>query len=232
MVHLLVLDQIVFDGVAVVIFVTVALTYLFPCNCLIPLDRRTISVAGALFCYLTRKVLFSNREPLDLIKAVNFDVLILLPSIMVVNYLIVHSKETKQVVHSLQRTIQRTPVTGLWMVSVIAFVSSPFLTNDGICLLFVEPILLAFSEVVQDNCVGVNKEVNTTQLGGINKLQENDVVYFLLALACSANIGSTLTYTGNPQNMIIASDAISVMPSYKFLVYMLAPSIFSWLISK
>ena len=64
------------------------------------------------------------------------------------------------------------------------------------------------------------------------KLDRADIIYFLLALACSANIGSQITYTGNPQNMLLSQDAISVMPSYKFFIYMLLPSTTVWLISK
>eukprot|EP01036_Dinobryon_divergens_P022210 gene22210-30450_t len=37
---------------------------------------------------------------------------------------------------------------------------------------------------------------------------------------------------GNPQNMLLSQDAISVMPSYKFFIYMLLPSTTVWLISK
>lgn len=63
-------------------------------------------------------------------------------------------------------------------------------------------------------------------------LTREDAFYFLLALACSTNIGSALTYTGNPQNMIVASDAIDVMPPYKFTLYMILPSLVTWFISK
>ena len=64
------------------------------------------------------------------------------------------------------------------------------------------------------------------------KLQTQDAMFFMLTLACSANIGSALTYTGNPQNMIVAQDALSVMPSYLFTAYMLLPTAVAWLISK
>ncbi len=64
------------------------------------------------------------------------------------------------------------------------------------------------------------------------KLETSDAVYLLLTLACSSNIGSALTYTGNPQNMIVGQEAISVLPPLKFLGYMLLPSVVSWLMSK
>ena len=60
---------------------------------------------------------------------------------------------------------------------------------------------------------------------------KSDAIYFLLALACSANIGSSLTYTGNPQNMIVAEDSLTVMSPMKFLGYMLLPSSLSFLVT-
>lgn len=69
---------------------------------------------------------------------------------MAINHLIVHLKETKKVIQYLQRIIQEHPERGFWMVSIAAMVVSPFLTNDGVCLLFVEPILDAFEGIVQN----------------------------------------------------------------------------------
>jgi Na+/H+ antiporter NhaD/arsenite permease-like protein len=64
------------------------------------------------------------------------------------------------------------------------------------------------------------------------KLERGDAVYFLMTLACSSNIGSALTYTGNPQNMIVAQDAIDVLPPIQFLAVMIIPSLVTWLMSK
>jgi hypothetical protein len=60
------------------------------------------------------------------------------------------------------------------------------------------------------------------------KLRRGDAFYFMIALACSSNIGSALTYTGNPQNMIVAHNSIDVLPPYAFLGYMIIPSLISW----
>lgn len=126
------------------------------------------------------------------------------------------------------------PVRGFWMVSLSAFVVSPFLTNDGVCLLFVEPILNAFESLPSSTqqpitpSAGSAAALNTpAQL----QLMKSDAIYFLLALACSSNIGSSLTYTGNPQNMIIAGDSLSVMSPLKFLGYMLLPSALSFFVT-
>ena len=165
---------------------------------------------------------------IDLVQAVDFDVLILLASIMVINHLVIHLKETRSIIDYLQRLVARDPIRGLWVVSLCAFIASPFLTNDGVCLLFVEPILKAFSATTSEP----EQQDNALSNDGKLVLRKQDVLYFLLGLACSANIGSALTYTGNPQNMIVASDSLYVLPSYKFFLYMLPASLFSWVASK
>lgn len=340
--------------------------------------------------------IFPSRR-IDLLHAIDFDVLVLLASIMVVNHIVVHLRETKKLIYSFQCLLRRDGSRGFWMLSFIAFIVSPFLTNDGVCLLLVEPVLHTFEPIsdaemstqiapnnlaspskneealfsgsrptgedfcrslstataaaVDDSDVAPNlhalppsssamhlsietdsprqrdasnysghspirkslrssqnqppsryaadddrrlshpssssSRASTASFHGLpmataerqehqpkrhhhhhNKrksrhrhghatslaaeippahapsteaptksaslppMTREDAFYFLLALACSTNIGSALTYTGNPQNMIVASDAISVMPPYRFTLYMLLPSIVTWYISK
>lgn len=182
---------------------------------------------GAVLCYLTRRFLFPNNS-MDVLHAVDFDVMILLSSIMVINHLVVHLKETKDVIDYLQQLVQSDPQRGLWVISFAAFIASPFLTNDGVCLLFVEPILCAFEYTPFASELTEDARDDSKRM----TLRKEDALYFLLALACSSNIGSALTYTGNPQNMIVASDSLEVLPSYKFLIYMLPATLFSWIISK
>lgn len=181
-------------------------------------------------CYLNSTFLFPSHR-IDLLQAVDFDVLILLASIMIINHIIVHLAETKKLLSWFENLVKENPKRGFWVISLIAFITSPFLTNDGICLLLVEPILRVFEQVGHVGDL-VPAHTTTGELIQAFPLTRNDAIYFLLALACSTNIGSALTYTGNPQNMIVASDALSVMPSYKFLAYMTVPSLVAWLISK
>jgi Na+/H+ antiporter NhaD/arsenite permease-like protein len=216
--------------IAIFIFLFVAINFLFPCNVIFPFDRRTTSIVGAVLCYASRRFFFPSND-MDLLRAINFDVMVLLSSIMVINHLIVHLKVTKDTIVYLQTVVQSNPVRGLWIISAAAFVISPFLTNDGVCLLFVEPILNAFEPTpLAVAMTAVDRHVPTEKK--VMKPQKEDAVYFLLGLACSANIGSALTYTGNPQNMIVSSDAIGVLPPYKFLLFMFPASLFSWFISK
>lgn len=148
----------------------------------------------------------------------------------------VHQKESKAVIRYTQTIVKENPRMGFWMISGAAFLLSPFLTNDGVCLLFVEPILNAFESI--DDCDGFEGDIEF-------KLRKSDAMFFLLSLACSSNIGSALTYTGNPQvmvqiiifvtctykndiwtqNMIVGGDAIEVLSPIRFLLYMIFPSV-------
>ena len=222
-----------YDISAICIFAVTSFTFLFPCNKLIPLDRRTIAVLGATLCYITRTFAFPFNK-MNVTQAVDFDVLVLLASIMAINHLVVHLKETKDLIVYLQGIIQVSPRKGFWMVSFASFIISPFLTNDGVCLLFVEPILNAFESAFNDSDNVDSEPPLKLQDSTVKKslLESEDAIYFMLTLACSANIGSALTYTGNPQNMIVSQDAINVMPPYMFTGYMLLPSVVSWLLSK
>ena len=91
-----------------------------------------------------------------------------------------------------------------------------------------EPILRAFESCfAQDSASALEQAASPSS----SSLESGDAIYFLLSLACSSNIGSALTYTGNPQNMIVSLDALSVMSPGLFLAYQLLPSVFSWLIT-
>lgn len=68
-------STVAYDTVAVIIFIIVSLTFLFPCNRLIPLDRRSVAVLGATLCYITRAFIFSARK-MDVITAIDFNVLV------------------------------------------------------------------------------------------------------------------------------------------------------------
>ena len=204
---------------------------MFPVNSLFPLDRRTASLFASTLCYLTRNFLFSERR-MNLVEAVDFDVLVLLSGIMIVNFIMVHQKETRWAIEQLQHLIKTNPRKGFWVVSFASFMISPFLTNDGVCLLFVEPILNAFDDIADENLTNI-EQVNTEAppLQSVDlakssqmKLEKSDAFYFLISLACSSNIGSALCYTGNPQNMIVAQNSIDVLPPYLFFLYMILPS--------
>src|SRR3989304_1598460 len=76
-------------------------------------------------------------------------------------------------------SLSRTPFQLLIFVVLSSGLLSALFVNDTICLLYT-PIILAV----------------TAQLG-VNPMP------YLLALATSSNVGSVMTVTGNPQNMLI-----------------------------
>ena len=88
-------------------------------------------------------------------------------------------------------SLSKTPLHLLVLVTVSSGLLSALFVNDTICLLYT-PIVLAV----------------TVQLG------VNPVPY-LLALAAGSNIGSVMTVTGNPQNMLIG--IYSGVPYLSFL---------------
>jgi len=51
----------------------------------------------------------------------------------------------------------------------------------------------------------------------------------MLAIACSANIGSAMTFTGNPQNIIISNHLSGLMSGGLFFGLMLLPALIGWL---
>lgn len=88
-------------------------------------------------------------------------------------------------------SLSRTPLQLLLFVSASAALLSALFVNDTVCLLYT-PIVLAM----------------TVQLG-VSPMP------YLLALATSSNIGSVMTVTGNPQNMLIGIS--SKIPYLAFL---------------
>ena len=221
-------------GIACTIFILLAFQLLFPSNRFFPIDRRTSSITSAVLVYCSHKFLLKNEADVNLIEAVDFDVLLLLSAIMIINHLVLHLKETKKAIRKVQKLVREHPLKGFWIVSASAFCASPFLTNDGVCLLFVAPILSTFenlstNRIDEEEGTDASKKDSKPLLDNFKlHLQSSDALYFMLTLACSANIGSALTYTGNPQNMIVASDSLDVLPPIKFLGYMFMPSLLAW----
>lgn len=136
-----------YDVIALLIFAVTAFTFLFPVNRIVPLDRRTVAIAGATLTYVTRSFLFPHKNSLNIIGMIDFDVLILLSAIMIINHIFVHLKEVKKVVKMIQNQIKANPRRGFWLVSIAAFTISPFLTNDGVCLLMVSYLNVSFHKI-------------------------------------------------------------------------------------
>ena len=53
---------IAYKVIACIIFALVSYTFLFPCNLILPLDRRTVAVLGAVLVYCTQTFVFYGHE--------------------------------------------------------------------------------------------------------------------------------------------------------------------------
>lgn len=136
-------------------------------------NRTTITLMGAGLLIATSQVAFK-----DIGKYLDLDTLILLFSMMVINANLRIAGFFKLAGNALLH-IARTPRALLAILILVTGVLSAFFLNDTICLMFT-PLVLDL----------------------ILATERNPIPY-LIGLATAANIGSTATLTGNPQNMII-----------------------------
>ena len=139
----------------------------------IHLNRPTASLLGAV-----AMVVFGVLTMQQAYAAVDFDVLVFLLGLMlIVGYLEVGKFFEWAAEWVLERAV--TPAGLLFAVVVGGGVLSAFFVNDTVCLV-VTPILLA----------------------ALERLRVRPQPY-LLGLAMGANVGSVVSVTGNPQNMLV-----------------------------
>jgi len=136
-------------------------------------NRATIAVMGVGLLLATRQVSFD-----ELSGVVDSSTIILLFSMMVINANLRLAGFFEWVGGTLLR-ITRSPRGLLAVVIVMAGVLSALFLNDTVCLMF--------TPLVVEVTLAARRKPTP----------------YLIALATAANIGSTATITGNPQNMII-----------------------------
>ena len=136
-------------------------------------NRTTIALMGVALLILFSQVRFE-----ELPSYVNFDTIMLLFSMMIINANLKLAGFFTLAGQALARTA-RTPRVFLAYEIVLSGVLSAIFLNDTICLMFA-PLIL----------------------GLMDSLKRNPIPY-LITLALAANVGSTATLTGNPQNMIV-----------------------------
>lgn len=136
-------------------------------------NRTTLTLIGAGLLIAFHQIDFRNID-----QYLDLNTLILLFSMMVINACLELSGFFRLAGSGILR-IARTPKKFLAVEILLSGVLSAFFLNDTICLMFT-PLIL-----------------------GITLSAKRNPVPYLIALAASANIGSTATLTGNPQNMII-----------------------------
>jgi len=146
----------------------------FPCVPFLPIGRTAGSLLGAMLM-----VVFQVLTPDQAFAAIDIPILGLLFGTMVVTVFLERADLFKYL-GKLLSWKSRGPKDLLCRICLISAISSAFFTNDTSCVVLTEFVL----KIAR---------------------QHNLPPYpFLLALASSANIGSSATPIGNPQNLIIA----------------------------
>src|SRR6202163_1400485 len=154
------------------------------------LDRSGVALTGA-----AMMMAVGALTPQEAFAAVDLATIVLLLGMMIV---VAHLKLSGffRLVAGWALTRAHSPRLLLAAVVITAGTLSAFLVNDAVCLVMA-PLVIEVTRVLR-----------------------RDPVPYLLALAMAANVGSTATITGNPQNMIIG--AISHIP-YTAFAAVLAP---------
>ncbi len=137
------------------------------------LDRPTSTLLGAVLMIISGAL--SRQAAL---AAINFSTLGLLFGMMVLIVLLLQSGFPTWLASNLLRRCRHPQALLFWTI-LAGGAAAPLMLNDTVCLLGT-PLLLE---------VAAQADLSAMP--------------FLLALATSANIGSVMTLTGNPQNMII-----------------------------
>lgn len=137
------------------------------------MNRATISLVGATLLVVIGSITLSQAY-----SSIDFDTITLLLAMMIINVNLQISGFFQLITIKVV-TIAKTPIQLLAMIIIVSGVLSALFLNDTICIMLTPLIVeLSFS------------------------LKRNPIPY-LIALATSANIGSTATIVGNPQNMLI-----------------------------
>ncbi len=150
------------------------------------MNRTTIALAGAALLLALQAI--NEKQAL---AAIDLQTIILLLSMMVINANLRLAGFFDLVGGRVLR-LARSPRRLLMLVILASGILSALFLNDPVCLLFT-PLV-----------------VDVTQ-----RLNRNPIPY-LIGLATAANIGSTATITGNPQNLIIGQ--ASGIPYLTFLL--------------
>ncbi len=170
---------------ALVIFI---ITYIFIGLRQIPrihIDRPAGALVGAVLM-----IVFGVLTLDQAFAAIDMHTLLLLLGMMIITVYLRHAGFFELIADKIL-SLSKTPLQLLMLIALSSGLLSALFVNDTICLLYT-PIIL---------------EV-TVQLG-INPMP------YLLALATASNIGSVMTVTGNPQNMLIG--IYSKIPYLSFL---------------
>ena len=180
-----------FENFAIIPVLIVSLTYFGIAVGRIPkfrTNRTTISLIG-----VGLLVVFNQVSIDEFVNFIDMDTIILLFSMMIINANL-RLAGFFQLAANRMVKYSKTPRALLVSIIFLSAILSAIFLNDTICLMLT-PFIIDLAQA----------------------LKRNPIPY-LIALATSANIGSTATLTGNPQNMIIGiASGISYLEFLKFL---------------
>ncbi len=160
---------------------------------ILKMNRATISLAGAILLVLLGAIPFQTA-----CKVIDLDTIILLFAMMIVNINLSLAGFFRLVAFQIGK-IAKTPFQLLSLIVFTSGLLSALFLNDTICIMFT-PLIL-----------------------DITKAYKRNPIPYLIGLATSANIGSTATIVGNPQNMLIGIS--SSIPFSTFTLYQLPAAI-------
>jgi Na+/H+ antiporter NhaD/arsenite permease-like protein len=149
-------------------------------------NRTTITLMGVALLLVAGQITLKSLP-----GYIDFDTLILLFSMMIINANLKLAGFFTLVGRSIVRLVHSPRAFLALEIGVVGILAALFL-NDTVCLMFA-PLLITLTQ----------------------KLNRNPLPY-LIALATAANVGSTATLTGNPQNMIVGT--ASGIPYLQFLL--------------
>lgn len=233
-----------FVACVTIVFVIVALQLLFPSNVLLPLDRRASTMLGAIWIMILF-YLFPSQQGVNIGSFVDFDVLIVLAAIMVINFILLRQPFLAHLERKMQELIQRDRNVGFFVVSVVSLLVSPVIMNDGLCLMLVHPVLDAFPPrpPAKSEHTTIKRTADAAEEGRAEPPRDEspqeatdaeadaDALFYMLNIACSANIGSALTFSGNPQNLLVAQHLSKLLSGGVFFALMVVPVLVSWVIT-
>lgn len=175
---------------ALIIFVITYVGIIFTRLPKINIDRPSAAFFGAV-----AMVVFGVLDLGEAMQAIDYNTIILLLGMMI----IISTLQLDGFFSLLaEKTLSwsRTPVRLLVIITFVTGIASAFLVNDAVVLLFT-PVII-----------------------GICRVSSLNPVPYLIAEILSSNIGSAMTITGNPQNMLIG---ISSGIDYATFFYKLLP---------
>ncbi|MDO5760136.1 MAG: SLC13 family permease, partial [Bacteroidota bacterium] len=183
---------------ALIIFILVYLGIIFNRLPFVNLDRKSFAFIGAVLMILAGEI-----SPKEAVDSIDFNTLSLLLGMM----LIISNLRLEGFFSLLSQKTTSCAKTPLMLLSIVVFITgfaSAFLVNDAVVLLF--------TPVIIEVC----------------KKLDLPSIPFLLGEIFSANAGSLMTITGNPQNMIIG---IASNISYsQFMLYLLPIALLSMVV--